>query len=117
MTPFDIRETIANDNLNKLTNRLIDIETEIELEIIRLLAENNFTELTFNLPVPIIVVGANVKYITDIKIVGTCEIAFRFDDSKNFVTCDDYIETTNFFRFPYMEILIETNNTIGYIRD
>ena len=92
---------------------MTDLTIGIEIEICRVLEENNLTELTFNKPVPAIVDG-KLNNITDIRLspAFASEIEFRFENKSKFVSCDDYPRTTNLFRFPYMELLMETLETL-----
>lgn len=105
------QQTITNGR--SLKEKMIDLSIAIETEIYRVLRENNLTELTFRNPVPVIVDG-KLNNITDIRLspAFASEIEFRFENKAKFVSCDDYPRTTNLFRFPYMEILMETLETL-----
>lgn len=100
-------------NCRSFMEKMTDLTIGIEIEICRVLEENNLTELTFNKPVPAIVDNKQTN-ITDIRLsLGYAnEIEFRFENKTKFVSCDDYSETTNLFRFPYMELLMETLETL-----
>lgn len=100
-------------NCHSFKEKMTDLTITIETEIYRVLRENNLTELTFRNPVPVIVDG-KLNNITDIRLspAFASEIEFRFENKAKFVSCDDYSETTNLFRFPYMEILMETLETL-----
>ena len=106
------QQTITN--CRSFMEKMTDLTIGIEIEICRVLEENNLTELTFNKPVPAIVDNRQTN-ITDIRITPNFflpEIEFRFENKTKFVSCDDYSETTNLSRFPYMELLMETLETL-----
>jgi len=100
-------------NCRSFMEKMTDLTIAIETEIYRVLVENNLTELTFNKPVPAIVDNRQTN-ITDIRLspAFASEIEFRFENETKFVPCDEHPETTNLFRLPYMEILMETLETL-----
>lgn len=100
-------------NCRSFMEKMMDLTIEIETEIYRVLVENNLTELTFKNPVPAIVDNRQTN-ITDIRLSPAfgSEIEFRFENKTKFVSCDDYPKTTNLLRFPYMELLMETLETL-----
>lgn len=100
-------------NCHSFMEKMMDLTIAIETEIYRVLVENNLTELTFNNPVPAIVDNRQTN-ITDIRLSPAfgSEIEFRFENETKFVPCDEQPETANLFRLPYMEILMETLETL-----
>lgn len=92
---------------------MTDLTIAIETEIVRVLKENNITELTLKNSVPVIISNGIMK-ISEIKIADEHynEILFRFEGMVSWSACDDFPTATNLFRVPYMEILMETLETL-----
>ena len=116
-TSLNITEMLIKNTYNSYKDRLNDLTIGMENETIRLLQNNNLTELTFANPVPIVIADKLIA-ITAIRIDTTSEnkryyeLEFKFSLTDTFVKADDYAHSSNLFRFPYMEILMETINTL-----
>lgn len=100
-------------NCHSFKEKMTDLTIAIETEIYRVLKENNISTLTLKNPVPVIVNGeqTNIMEIRESNAYAS-EIEFRLENGIRFVSCDDFPETTNLFRLPYMEILMETLETL-----
>ena len=116
-TSLNITEMLIKNTYNSYKDRLNDLTIGMENETIRLLQNNNLTELTLANPVPIVIADKLIA-ITAIRIDTSSEnkryyeLEFKFSLTDTFVKADDYAYSSNLFRFTYMEILMETINTL-----
>lgn len=112
---FSLNEMITRQTLSNLIDKRMDMDISAEHEICVLMTKNNITELTLHQPIPMVLKG-KIKGITDIKITKPFgddyfELAYRFEDTKDYIFADDMKEDTNLFHIPYMELFIAVANT------
>jgi hypothetical protein len=120
---MDIKNIIIN-----LEEARFEIDCSIEDKILRLMGENNLTEVTLHRTIPMVLKG-EIRHIESIKAFSSitfdlidledmkneyscCELGYRFEDTKDYLIADNMIEDSDLFHIPYFELLMVVAETL-----
>lgn len=104
---------MKNEEINRksfftLRDNFIDLTIQVEKEIIRIMRENELTELELRHRVLHLVkdgdIGYDVLKLNSIKIVNECGLDilhFRWDNDNEFYSSDEYIDNINWIELFY----------------